>query len=152
MSCPQIIAWYPRRDMMGDVNVDIMTKGLYPAQQEKSIKDRIQRSGILLKNEVCWKLSNSFLKQNQDINYHLKYNAVFSTNRVLVLQKSAINFSSLAVMNEITDHEHVYQLCPLHWSGEKNAELPHTWGWTMYLLPSMKESTKKRYSFLPGYL
>lgn len=51
MSCPQIIAWYPRRDVMRDVNVDIMTKGLNPVQKKESIKNRIQCTGSRLQRK-----------------------------------------------------------------------------------------------------
>lgn len=32
MSCPQIIAWYSRRDMMGDVDIDVVAENLDPVK------------------------------------------------------------------------------------------------------------------------
>ena len=68
MSCPQIIARYPRRDMVGDVDVDIMAKDLYPAQEtKKDMKRHSQCTKMpLIKHSVF------FIFQNSDTPFLIK--------------------------------------------------------------------------------
>lgn len=47
MSSPQIVAWYPHRNMVGDMDINIMTKNLYPVK-EKGLKNERRKKNLFL--------------------------------------------------------------------------------------------------------